>query len=335
MLKTKKRQERLTRLKRYMTTMSTVGCAALMVNANADLATYSQDFEAMDPLNEEALSADGWQVFGNVFDPSGSVFLYGYGAFPAPNGSGAFSNVGTGEGGPNEGANQLVIFNDYNNADHNNGFLIESNVFQEQTIGAADIGTTWSFSFNAKKGDTVAPSTATAFIKTLDPENGFATTNLIDIDTETLPTTWDRYTLSIDLTDPLLEGQLLQFGFNSTAANFTASGMVYDNVEFRDPNAAVDTDNDGVDDTADNCTLVSNADQRDTNGDGFGNACDPDFNNDGIVNFIDISGWVPFFNTACGDVDQDLSGDGFCNFADFSVIPSYFGMPPGPSGVAP
>ncbi len=99
--------------------------------------------------------------------------------------------------------------------------------------------------------------------------------------------------------------------------------------------APVDTDGDGVDDSADNCTLVANADQRDTNSDGYGNLCDPDFDNNGTVNFLDISGWVPLFNTACGDVDEDLTGDGSCNFADFSLIPAYFGGPPGPSGVAP
>jgi len=49
-----------------------------------------------------------------------------------------------------------------------------------------------------------------------------------------------------------------------------------------------DTDDDGVPDNADNCTLVGNADQRDTNGDGFGNLCDPDLDNDGNVNFIDL-----------------------------------------------
>ncbi len=96
-----------------------------------------------------------------------------------------------------------------------------------------------------------------------------------------------------------------------------------------------DTDADGIGDSSDNCTLVANADQRDTNGDGYGNACDPDFDNNGIVNFLDISGWVPFFNTACGDVDQDLNGDGGCNFGDYAVIPEYFGSPPGPSAIVP
>ena len=97
----------------------------------------------------------------------------------------------------------------------------------------------------------------------------------------------------------------------------------------------VDTDSDGVLDLADNCTLLSNSDQRDTNGDGYGNACDPDLNNDGVVNFIDIQAWTALFNVACGDVDEDLNGDGLCNFIDFQVFPMFFLQPPGPSGLAP
>lgn len=49
-----------------------------------------------------------------------------------------------------------------------------------------------------------------------------------------------------------------------------------------------DTDGDGHDDQVDNCRQIPNADQRDTDGDDFGNACDPDFNNDGIINFSDL-----------------------------------------------
>lgn len=98
---------------------------------------------------------------------------------------------------------------------------------------------------------------------------------------------------------------------------------------------AVDTDGDGLFDNEDNCTLVPNADQRDTDGDGFGNICDPDFDNSGVVNFLDIASWTPLFNTACGDIDEDLNGDGGCNFGDYSILVSFFNQPPGPSGVAP
>ncbi|MEO1574667.1 MAG: thrombospondin type 3 repeat-containing protein, partial [Pseudomonadota bacterium] len=50
----------------------------------------------------------------------------------------------------------------------------------------------------------------------------------------------------------------------------------------------VDTDGDGVTDDLDNCTLAPNAAQRDSNGDGFGNVCDADLDNDCIVNAVDL-----------------------------------------------
>lgn len=96
----------------------------------------------------------------------------------------------------------------------------------------------------------------------------------------------------------------------------------------------VDSDGDGVGDDVDNCLLVENADQRDTNSDGYGNSCDPDVNNDGIVNFLDVSQWALSFNTATTG-DEDFNGDGFANFVDFALISEYFLGPPGPSAIAP
>jgi hypothetical protein len=93
-----------------------------------------------------------------------------------------------------------------------------------------------------------------------------------------------------------------------------------------------DSDGDGIIDIGDNCTDVSNPSQLDTNGDGFGNACDPDLNNDGTVNFIDASLFAASFNTANGG-DADFNGDGFVNFLDFAVFPGFFLQPPGPSGI--
>jgi poly(3-hydroxybutyrate) depolymerase len=57
---------------------------------------------------------------------------------------------------------------------------------------------------------------------------------------------------------------------------------------FADHLRTTDDDEDGVTDTADNCVLVANNNQRDTNSDGFGNICDPDLNNDCVVNFVDL-----------------------------------------------
>ncbi len=103
-----------------------------------------------------ALSDDGWLVYGNVFT-SGGTYLYGYGPFPAPNTGQAFCQVVVGEGGTEQGAQQLVVFSDYNNTDHASGRLIESNVYQEQVVGPGDVGEIWRFSFQAKRGNLAAP----------------------------------------------------------------------------------------------------------------------------------------------------------------------------------
>ena len=92
-----------------------------------------------------------------------------------------------------------------------------------------------------------------------------------------------------------------------------------------------DTDGDGVEDTLDNCITIANADQLDSNGDGFGNRCDADLNNDCTVNFVDLGLLRSVFFGA--DADADLSGDGVVNFIDLGVMRSLFFQPPGPSGV--
>jgi len=197
------------------------------------LLPYSQDFEnlMLGSLDSNpALADDGWLVFGNVFDPDGN-YLFGYGPFPAPNHFTAFCAVIADQGGPGQGSQQLVVYNDYNSDQHPLGNLIESNVFQEQIIGPGDVGETWVFDFQAKLGDLQAPSTALAFIKTLDPDAGFALTNFITVDMTTIPTTWSDFSISI-MIDGALDGQILQFGFANTAANYVASGVFYDNVNF-------------------------------------------------------------------------------------------------------
>jgi len=203
------------------------------VLASAQLVSYSQDFESLGLTDTGALAADGWLVFGNVFAPDGVSYLYGYGVYPAPN-SGppyAFCTIADGQGGAAQGAQQLSVFSDYNNGDHANGNIIESNVFQEQTIGAGDVGQTWYFTFQAKHGDLAGASTALAFIKTLDPNAGYATTNYLTVDMTSIPATWGDYALSIEIV-PALAGQVLQFGFSNRAANYEPSGIFYDNLSF-------------------------------------------------------------------------------------------------------
>jgi hypothetical protein len=91
----------------------------------------------------------------------------------------------------------------------------------------------------------------------------------------------------------------------------------------------VDTDSDGIADYRDNCITIPNPEQHDSNHDGYGNACDADFNNDGFVNFADLAIMKSTFFS--DDADSDLNEDGFVNFADLSILKSLFFKPPGPS----
>jgi len=217
-------------LKRTHAFFAAAVLVGLIPAAGLALGPYSQDFEGLTQSDPGALAGDGWLVFGNVFDPGGG-YLYGYGPFPAPNDGAAFCQIAIGEGGAEQGAQQLVVFSDYLNGDHGNGNIIESNVFQEQIIGTGDVGETWIFDFQAKLGNIEGGSTALAFIKTLDPGAGYATTNFITADMTSIPTTWSNFTLSIVI-DATLDGQILQIGFLNTATLYEGSGIFYDNINF-------------------------------------------------------------------------------------------------------
>ncbi|HET9328667.1 MAG TPA: T9SS type A sorting domain-containing protein [Candidatus Eisenbacteria bacterium] len=207
----------------------------------ADLSPYAQTFEGLVQSDPGALAGNGWLVFANVFSPDHSTYYYGYGPFPAPNGGPGFSGIDIGQGSTDQGVQQLVVYNDYNNGHHAAGFQIEANVFQQQTIGAPDVGNTWVFRFDAKLGNLMPPSTALAFIKTLDPNNGYAMTNFITFDTTNLPTTWSTNSIAISI-GPSLVGQILQFGFANTASNYVGSGVFYDNLSFAMPPVPVEFD---------------------------------------------------------------------------------------------
>jgi len=93
------------------------------------------------------------------------------------------------------------------------------------------------------------------------------------------------------------------------------------------------SDVDGVNDYVDNCVSVNNPMQRDTDADGYGNFCDPDFDNNLVVGAADLAFFKPrFFST---DPYADLNGDGVVDSADLAILIVMFFKPPGPSGLVP
>jgi hypothetical protein len=99
-----------------------------------------------------------------------------------------------------------------------------------------------------------------------------------------------------------------------------------------------DPDGDGIDTAFDNCSETANPDQRDTDCDRYGNACDADLNNSGgPVNFADLALFRASFGAPVhvglpsGNADLNGSG-GSVNFADLALFRALFGRPPGPTG---
>jgi hypothetical protein len=94
-----------------------------------------------------------------------------------------------------------------------------------------------------------------------------------------------------------------------------------------------DTDGDGVPDSSDNCTLRSNANQCDSDADGYGNRCDGDLNNNLSTNAQDTTLFrqqlgqpsvAPTYNKA------DINCSGAVNAQDTTLFRGLLGSPPGP-----
>ncbi len=100
-----------------------------------------------------------------------------------------------------------------------------------------------------------------------------------------------------------------------------------------------DTDGDGVGDPNDNCTLASNTGQLNADGDAFGNLCDADLNNSGLVTSADFA----ILRTVMGQsaaassttAAADLNGSGTVTTADFGLLRAKLGKAPGPAGTLP
>lgn len=101
---------------------------------------------------------------------------------------------------------------------------------------------------------------------------------------------------------------------------------------------AADADRDGFDDRVDLCPQHPDPAQADSDNDGYGNACDADYNDDGVVGNPDFARFAQAFGSRRGDEyydpQIDSNADGVIGNPDFAAFRSLFGGPPGP-GAAP
>ncbi len=110
--------------------------------------------------------------------------------------------------------------------------------------------------------------------------------------------------------------------------------------------APPDTDGDGVPDTTDNCTVDPNGPsgstgscnaQEDGDGDGFGNPCDTDFNNDGATGPDDLGTMLAAVIAIGTDPNLDPNCDGASGPDDLgkTLADTIAVKIPGPSCCAP
>jgi len=100
------------------------------------------------------------------------------------------------------------------------------------------------------------------------------------------------------------------------------------------PAFAGEHDGDGVADRNDNCLIVNNADQVDTDADDCGNLCDADYNQSGTVDIGDFGFFLRCFGTnnpLCQHTPP-INSTTLASLGDFGFFLGHFGLAPGPSG---
>jgi len=132
---------------------------------------------------------------------------------------------------------------------------------------------------------------------------------------------------------------------SSKRARWLGVGLLCTVIAFVGVESAVgqvaDTDSDGIPDEFDNCVLEPNGPlagscpfNDDGDEDGYGNACDSDFNQDGGTGLDDLTDLLTLIRLPVVPPPQyDLNCDGAIGLDDLSRVLQEISLPPGPSGL--
>jgi hypothetical protein len=115
-------------------------------------------------------------------------------------------------------------------------------------------------------------------------------------------TNYEEYLAGTDPTDTVI---VLDSG-GTPLVDSDQDGVLDDEDAFPfDRQESADSDGDLVGDNADNCPLVANSDQLDTDGDTSGDLCDADDDGDGVEDILDVAPLNPELGLVSLDIDTD------------------------------
>ena len=115
---------------------------------------------------------------------------------------------------------------------------------------------------------------------------------------------------------------------------FTIFAAIFAFLLWGTPAFAGEHDGDGVPDRIDNCLMINNSTQDDTDQDDCGNLCDADYDNDGIVGILDFGQFGAAYLTNDEEkihIDGEVAG-GTVGLLDFGGFAGLYLSVPGPSG---
>ena len=140
----------------------------------------------------------------------------------------------------------------------------------------------------------------------------------LDSDSDSMPDEWElQHGMNPnDPSDAILDqdndgkSALQEFEDGTYPVPDTDGDGIRDEIDLfpNDPAETIDTDGDGTGDNGDNCIVIGNSDQLNTDSDPFGNACDDDDDNDGIPDSYETANGLNPLDASDAQSDSDMDG---------------------------